>query len=376
MLRRWADRLSQHTSRRHHVRWPLFGTLRPYRERPGRTPTVDVGHLQVRDLGHPEARAVGDAERGLVLDARRGLEETRHLLLAQDDRRLARLGHGPQRTNKIGLFERHGEKEPQCSDGGVDRSWAGLLLRQVQLIAAKVLARRRIRRPTEEGCELPHIANVVPLRVFAEPARRDVVDQALTQRADGLLGHGKLLSRMGWNPTILRQGRAFSWVLTPAPSPLARRPYRASGLVLGRIFAVPGRCRRAGAVRNPTVRTVPCDRARRTTAREPKPDLPRRSSTAKVRPNATLPWRVGAFGGRMRRNPVEFLKWPTLQNVARAGVVGPRRSRQPELRDYHSIACRRQQRSDIRAREILRDFAGGCSRATLRKRRRPLLTPV
>ena len=54
--------------------------------------TVDVGHLQVRDLGHPEARAVGDAERGLVLEARRGFEETRHLLRAQHDRRLARRG--------------------------------------------------------------------------------------------------------------------------------------------------------------------------------------------------------------------------------------------------------------------------------------------
>src|SRR5271157_468259 len=90
----------------------------------------------------------------------------------------------------------------------------------MQLIAAKVLARRRIRRPAEEGCELPHIANVVPLRVFAEPARRDVVDQALTQRADGLLGHRMLLSRMGLNPTILRQGRAFG-------SSLLARPLRA-----------------------------------------------------------------------------------------------------------------------------------------------------
>src|SRR5208283_435414 len=111
--------------------------------------------------------------------------------------------------------ERHGEKEPQRGDGGVDRSGAGLLLRHMQLIATKILARRRIRRPAEEGCELPHIANVVPLRVFAETARRHVVDQALTQRADGLLGHGKLLSRVGLNPTILRQGRAFPLSLLP-----------------------------------------------------------------------------------------------------------------------------------------------------------------
>src|SRR5208337_5024797 len=84
-----------------------------------------------------------------------------------------------------------------------------LLLRHMQLKSPKIIARRRTRRPVEEGYELLHIANVVSLRVFAEPARRHVVDQALTQRADGLLGHRKLLSHMGLNPTILRQGRAF-----------------------------------------------------------------------------------------------------------------------------------------------------------------------
>ena len=189
---------------------------------------VDVGHLQVGDFGHPEACAVGDAERGLVLEARRGLEETRHLLLAQDDRSLARLGHGPQRTNEIGLFERHGEKEPQRGDGGVDRPGADLLLRHMQLKAAKILARRPIRRPAEEVCELSHIANVVLLRVFAEPARRHVVDQALTQRADGLLGHRKLLSRMRLNPMILRQGRAARLSLLVHPlRPLAAPTARA-----------------------------------------------------------------------------------------------------------------------------------------------------
>src|SRR5208337_4626357 len=64
-------------------------------------------------------------------------------------------------------------------------------------------------------------------------ARCHVVDQALTQRADGLLGHRKLLSCMGLNPMILRQGRAFSLSLPPRAPP-AGRPYRASGLVHGR----------------------------------------------------------------------------------------------------------------------------------------------
>jgi hypothetical protein len=77
------------------------------------------------------------------------------------DRRLARLGDGLQKANDIGPFDRHGEKEPQRGDGGVDRRGARRPLRHIQLITAKVLARRRIRQPTEEGCELPHIANIV-----------------------------------------------------------------------------------------------------------------------------------------------------------------------------------------------------------------------
>ena len=71
----------------------------------------------------------------------RGFEETRHLLRAQHDRRPARFVHGRQRTNEVGAFERHVEEKPQRGDGGVDRPWADLLLRQMQLISAKVAAR-------------------------------------------------------------------------------------------------------------------------------------------------------------------------------------------------------------------------------------------
>src|SRR5271166_1942640 len=59
----------------------------------------------------------------------------------------------------------------------------------MQLKAAKVLPRRRIWRPAEEGREDPHVPSIVSLGVFGEPARRHVVDHALTQRADGLVGH-------------------------------------------------------------------------------------------------------------------------------------------------------------------------------------------
>ena len=92
---------------------------------------IDVGHFQGHDLGHAQARPVGDAERGPVLDAGRRFEKARHLLLAQHDRRLARLLHGRQRADEVRPFERHLEEEPQRGDGGVDARRANPVLGQV-----------------------------------------------------------------------------------------------------------------------------------------------------------------------------------------------------------------------------------------------------
>jgi hypothetical protein len=79
-----------------------------------------IRHFEVRDLGYAQARAIGDAERGLDLEAARGFEETRHLFLAQHDRRLTWFVHCRQMTGKVGPFERHGEKETERGDAGVD----------------------------------------------------------------------------------------------------------------------------------------------------------------------------------------------------------------------------------------------------------------
>src|SRR5271165_1751037 len=54
-------------------------------------------------------------------------------LLAQHDRRPARLVHGRQMTDEVGPFERHVKKEPQRGDGGVDGRNADLLLGQMHL---------------------------------------------------------------------------------------------------------------------------------------------------------------------------------------------------------------------------------------------------
>jgi hypothetical protein len=50
---------------------------------------------------------------------------------------------------------------------------------------------------------------------------------------------------MGLNPMILRQGRAFAFLVSPSVHPaVLRRPYRASGFVLGRIARLQGRLRK------------------------------------------------------------------------------------------------------------------------------------
>jgi hypothetical protein len=54
----------------------------------------------------------------------------------------------------------------------------------MELKAAEVLLRRRIRRLAEEGRKVPHIANVIPLGVFAEPALMSLIMRC----RNGLMG--------------------------------------------------------------------------------------------------------------------------------------------------------------------------------------------
>src|SRR5438552_14221304 len=87
------------------------------------------------------------------------------------------------------------------------RTHAGLRL--MQLEAAKILSRGRIRRTAEEGCEAPHVTDIVVARLLDEVAHGHVFDHAPAQRADGLLTHrGAPVSRWRFlNPSILKTGR-------------------------------------------------------------------------------------------------------------------------------------------------------------------------
>src|SRR5260370_23110948 len=81
----------------------------------------------------------------------------------------------------------------------------------------------RIRRTAEEGCEHPHVPDIVVARLLDEVAHRHVFDHAPAHRADGLLTHrgAPVLRWRLIDPSILKTGR-------PAchPIPLAWSPHR------------------------------------------------------------------------------------------------------------------------------------------------------
>ena len=73
------------------------------------------------------------------------------LLGAQDDWQLARLVDERQMPGRVGPIERHGEKEQQRRDGGVDNRRARAVLGQVQLETTGILIGRRVWRSSERN---------------------------------------------------------------------------------------------------------------------------------------------------------------------------------------------------------------------------------
>ena len=76
----------------------------------------------------------------------------------------------------------------------VDGGRAGAGLAQEELVAAHVREAGLVGGGAEEGAEAADGADVGLLRARGEMADRHVVDQALAKRADGRMGHGRLLS--------------------------------------------------------------------------------------------------------------------------------------------------------------------------------------
>src|SRR5262249_6864760 len=83
-------------------------------------------------------------------------------------------------------------------------------------------------RPAQEIGKLFDVADILVVRLGAEPAGRHVLDQAPAERADGLVGHWGLLSWVRFKAPLSQDRTPAS--ATPRDPSLATN-YRGSGLV-------------------------------------------------------------------------------------------------------------------------------------------------
>jgi hypothetical protein len=105
------------------------------------------------------------------------------------------MGQADKPPCQVRAVERVGEEEAQRRHDAVHRRHRNAILLLPHLEPTQVIGGRRIRSSAEEGREPSDIAEVVALRLLAEPAQGHVVDQSLAQRADGCIekgmGHGQ-----------------------------------------------------------------------------------------------------------------------------------------------------------------------------------------
>jgi hypothetical protein len=170
--------------------------------------------VDVRIVRHRQAPGVqyrGDADAGAEMAGVVGLQPTRaavrqfsmalitlswsrltrpqHRFGREHARQLARLVDEHEMSCRLRPVECHLEEEPQHRHRGVDGWWLNAGRAQMQLEAAQILGRRRVRGSTQKGRQLLDSADVVTLRIGCEPAQAHVFEHALAQRADGLLAH-------------------------------------------------------------------------------------------------------------------------------------------------------------------------------------------
>lgn len=104
-----------------------------------------------------------------MLEAGGGVEETGNLVAAQDHGQLARMRQADQPARQVRAVERVGE-EAQRRHNAVHGRHGNAVTLLPDLEPAQVIRCRRVRRSAKEACEPPDIADVVALRLLAEPA--------------------------------------------------------------------------------------------------------------------------------------------------------------------------------------------------------------
>ena len=153
------------------------------------------GDLERDDLGRAQARPIGHAQRRLVLEARRRIQETRHLLRAQNDRQPPRLPDERQMDHESGRPSVTRKRNRSAVTVWLMVGTPGRRSEdQMQLIAAQILEARRVRRAPRNSAEALDGADVVFLRLRRELADRHIFDHAPAQRADR--------SRRSWDAPV------------------------------------------------------------------------------------------------------------------------------------------------------------------------------
>lgn len=115
--------------------------------------------------------------------------------LSEHHGQLARVRQPDQLARQVGSVDRVGEEEAQGRNDAVPGRHGNTVVLLPDLEPAQIIRRRRIRRAAQKACEPSDIAQVVALRLLAEPAQGHVVDEPLAQRADrcieNRMGHGR-----------------------------------------------------------------------------------------------------------------------------------------------------------------------------------------
>ena len=140
------------------------------------------------------------AARYLSSRPRRRHQQVGHLLDAEDHRQLPWLGAKLHVELHLLAPAGHAEEEAQRHDARVERRRRDPGVRHVELVAAQVVRRCRVRGSPEEGGEILDRPNVGLLRLVAHSADAHVFDHPLAQRRGPLLRHGNLLSDEGKDP--------------------------------------------------------------------------------------------------------------------------------------------------------------------------------
>ena len=140
--------------------------------------TIDIGELERYDLRGSQAGGISQAQERLVLDVYRRGEQPTDLFLAQNNGQAAGLAGRDDLLGKIVAFQRDLEEEPQGSGSDVGGPYRRPGGRQPQLIAMDILQGRLLGRPAQKIGKLFNVADILVLRLGAEPADRHVLDQS------------------------------------------------------------------------------------------------------------------------------------------------------------------------------------------------------